>query len=170
MRCEGCGAEVAVQGDDREGTMHYEPVEARVRADKGNGVRIPFACQLCGAIDFMLKAVRDVVFLYPIPKTESVASGLIILPDMDFVGGNTQERFTSPIGYILTAGEGCVNAKTGRYDDTKGVLAPGDKVIYHKQVPWEIDLPGQDGRMHRVVYCGFRDIWARVEEPDGIRL
>ena len=123
-------------------------------------MRIPFACELCGAIDFKFKAVRDVVFLYPQPKVENI--GVIILPDYDSREGNLRENMTAPVGYILTACSGDVDRNTLNFKDFSGQIEPGDKVYYNRNVPWEMELPAPDGSMHKVVYCGFMDLYAKV--------
>ena len=158
MKCEACGAEVRVKSSD-EGTSSYELVNKKMSAQRKE-LRIPFACGLCGAIDFKFQAVRDVVFLYPTPKVERV--GMIWLLDQDVRGGSAQEALTPPTGYILSAGNGDVNRKTNEFMDFGNQIVPGDMVYFNRNVPWELELPGPDGAMHKVVYCGFMDLFAKV--------
>jgi len=157
MNCEKCGTEVKVVGKT---TMSYEPVDKNLIARKKD-VDIPFYCDLCGAIHFKYEAVRDVAFIYPLPKVEKIGS--IFLPDAEYVGGNTQERMREPYAYVLSIGTECFHPQKHTVMNIDGVIRTGDKVYYEKSVPWNIELKGTDGKLHKVVYCGFLDILGVVE-------
>jgi hypothetical protein len=137
MKCETCGEEVRAVGK----TKRLQPVNKTHLANKGK-VQIPFYCKTCGAIDFKYTAVRDVAFIYPMPKADKI--GLIYLPDIDYRGGNPQEKYKDQGAYVLSIGEECFDPK---------------KKVYETRVPWEMKMLGTDGNMHKVVYCGFMDMY-----------
>jgi hypothetical protein len=115
---------------------------------------------MCGAIDFKYEAVRDVAFIYPMPKTEKI--GMIYLPDVDYRGGNPQEKYKDQGAYVLSIGKECFHPKKRVRVSIEGQVQIGDKVVYETRVPWEIQMRGTDGNMHKVVYCGFWDIYGAI--------
>jgi len=125
------------------------------------GFQIPFRCVGCNSIQFKYQAFRDVVFLYPVPRPEKIGS--IYLPDYDGRTHNTQEYFRSPIGVILSAGEGAYD-KIGKWHPSEGIEV-GDAVLYNKHVPWKMEIDG-----HNIVICGYKDLYTIIPCQNLIEL
>lgn len=167
--CEGCGAEVYA----KEGTARYEPVDPKLRGiNRADGIEVPFRCEICGAIKFRYQAVRDVVFLYPLPKKERTEGG-IYLPDEKYVGGSYIDRISPPLAVVLSCGKGYWTKK-GKFVPSSGI-GVGDVVYYSRKVPWRLWMDGVDGKKHAVIYCGYQDVYAQEdttlthgEEKNGI--
>ena len=152
MLCPQCGTRIV-------DTDSPHPVNPKLNSQRKN-FRIPFHCDHCGAIQFNLQAVRDVVYLYPIPKPEKIGS--IHIPDYDGRSYNTQELFRSPCGIVLSFGFGAYD-KQGKLHRSLDIEV-GDLVLYNKQVPWSTEMVGGDGQKHKVVFCGYQDLKALVTD------
>jgi len=122
-----------------------------------NETKIPFCCIKCNSIHFPFQAVRDVVILYPAPK--STKRGSIHLPDYNHgAAKNTQETFKESLAIVLSIGDGCYD-KSGRFH-TCDKIEVGDIITYEKRVPWKLDVKGTDDKMHTIMMCGYKDIYA----------
>jgi co-chaperonin GroES (HSP10) len=121
---------------------------------------VPFRCSTCRAIQFSIKAVRDVVFLWPIPLPKTFVEGGLIVRTDKSMDVKDEMYGRSEYGIILSVGP-------GYYDNKKFhrtcELKVGSKVIYDSKVPWCMDVLGFDNKMHTVIYCGIRDIQAVIE-------
>lgn len=160
MRCPNCGNIVKVVPSG-EPTVSYELVDKNLYHKKGDIV-VPFYCKLCGAIKFPYRAIRDVVFIYPEPYPEKVGS--IYLPrDENYIGGGPTFRLWKPRGVVLSVGPGYWDKKKRRFVPVTG-LKVGDIVYFEKNLPkaWRsFEVEGTDGKMHKVVYCGYRDVYLK---------
>lgn len=156
MKCGVCGTEIKIYSTG-EGTCGYEPVNKKLDTSIiRHGMRAPFYCTLCGAIDFPFQAVRDVVFLYPKPAPEKL--GELYVPEGDFVGGSVGEKYREPIAIVLSIGMGSRDRQNKEFIPTKGIVEVGDVVYYNKKVPWRMNMKGSDGKEHMIVYCGILDL------------
>ncbi len=156
MKCGVCGTEIRVYSTG-EGTSSYEPVNKKLDTNiERHRMRVPFYCALCGAIDFPFQAVRDVVFLYPMPAPRKI--GDLYIPEGEFIGGSVAEKFREPIAVVLSVGQGSRDRRNKEFISTKGVVEAGDVVYYNKKVPWRMNMRGSDGNEHVVVYCGILDL------------
>jgi len=160
MKCPACGTDVLVKGDQKEGTNYYEPEDRHLLSDKGD-IKVPFSCDLCGAIDFPFQAVRDVVFVFFKPAPEKIGS--IIIPDDDgFRGGSPRERLREPVGIVLSVGPGTLRyPDRAKFMPTEGVLRVGDRIYYNKGVPWKTKVENNKGEEILVAYCGVGDIFCK---------
>ena len=162
MKCSGCGSEVIIGGvpdfigDKEVVTQSYELMNKKLSYDAG-GFKVPFYCQICGSIVSPLKAVRDVVLVYPKPLPEKV--GKIVLPEGYFVGGITKEKYKEAIGVIISVGLGHFDRKKKEFVPLKE-LEVGDVVHFEKRIPkgWRLKMKGTDGKEHEIMYCGEKDI------------
>ena len=163
MQCNACGNEVTVYSSG-EGTNSYELVNKKLHFDKGD-IQVPFYCQLCGAIVSPLKAVRDVVMVFPKILPEKIGS--IYLPEGYFVGGETKERFKDAIGVVVSVGPGHFDRKNKEFVLLEDIEI-GDKVYYDKRLPigWRMHVKGTDGKEHALMYwwsaSRARPWWAGV--------
>lgn len=145
MNCLKCQAEVTVKGDQKEGTMYYETVDPLLDSNKAKHP-VPFYCDVCGAIKFPFRPTGDKVFVVSDPIETHI--GMIEIPEQY----RKEKRRT---GTVVAIGRGYYNDK-GKFIATS--VQVGQRVIYHKNVPWKMKVVGQDGNEHRVEYMGERDI------------
>jgi len=162
MNCEVCKNEVRVSSGD-EGTNSYEPVNRKL-ASIAEEYGIPFKCPLCGCLHFrVIKPTRDVVMLWRINRKIEKTAGGIFLPDDDYIGGNTQEKFGRYTAVILAFGNKVYNAKK-KMIGVNDEIHVGDIVFYDKGIPegWRYDFQfGNED--YYVTYCGAGDLLA-IEE------
>ena len=117
--------------------------------------KIPFVCQVCGVFQFKYQAIRDIVFIWPLPSAEKI--GNIVLPEIC--------RTETEFGVVLSVGRG-VHDKKGRFHPV--TFEVGDLVAYDKDVPWRTTLYGSTGiKKFLVKYMGARDIKAVVESGNA---
>lgn len=142
--CTLCKTEIEKRtGDKRFKFKPKDPLLDAITYD------IPFYCTQCGAIKFPLKAIHDFVFIYPLYKDSTLGSGILSRPP-------TYVPDLSDYGIVLSYGKGHYNKK-GRFMPVTN-LQVGMKVIYDKQVPWEMEWDGTDNRPHLIKYMAFPDI------------
>lgn len=145
--CEKCGSPVKVVNDQ------LVPAEEKFNAKKKG---IPFHCRACGSLKFPIKAIRDVVFLWPDPLPETVkANSKLIIPEA------YRKQYKNDFGYVLSAGPGY--AKKG-CAFRPSELKAGDRVMYDKSTPWKMPVEDQDGVEHQVRMMGALDVKAKLEE------
>ena len=144
MNCPKCGCEVTTYSSGG-GTSSYEQVEPRLNT-LNHKHPIPFYCDLCRAIKFPLKPLGDKVFVLSDPVETHI--GMIEIPE----NWRPEKRAT---GVVMAIGRGYYD-KSGRFHATS--LKPGMRVIYHRHVPWKLEVEGTDGKVHRVEYMGERDV------------
>jgi hypothetical protein len=152
MKCDECKAEVIVVG---ETAQHYELVDKRLKASTYD---IPFKCNLCGAIKFSHKAIRGVVFVWPLYKYDKRYGPklTIVIPE------NVVQENPSDFGIILSFGKGYYSKKEpGKFNPITNLFV-GMKVAYDKTVPWGLDVKTSEGVPYYVKYCDYTDIWAEV--------
>lgn len=118
---------------------------------------IPFYCDTCGALDFHLNAIRDIIFIWRDKTPKYIGKDKIIEIPTQF-----REYYRNEWGYILSAGSGYYNKKG--YIPINSYLFPGQRVIYNKEAPWEWKVKDSKGILHTVMVLGERDILAVYEE------
>lgn len=110
--------------------------------------KIPFKCKKCGSIDFPLKAVRDVVYIWEsVPPTKL---GDIIIPDF------IQEKFRNTKAVVLSAGPGYYDKAKRKYIASE--VKTGQVVLADQGTPWRMDVKASDGKEYSVKYLGEKDI------------
>lgn len=145
--CEACGSQV------EPGTGRLVPLEDKFNAKKRG---IPFYCEACGSLKFPIKAIRDVVFLWPDPLPERAeGNSKLIIPQA------YRSDYKNSLGYVLSAGPG-YQKKGCAFRPSE--LKAGDRVVYDKTVPWTQVVKGSDGKEHQVAMMGALDIRAIVED------
>ena len=145
--CEKCGSPVKVVNDK------LVPTEERFNAKKKG---IPFHCRECGSLKFPIKAIRDVVFLWPDPLPEKIkAQSKLVIPEA------YRTIYKNDFGYVMSAGPGY--QKKGAAFRPSEVKA-GDRVVYDKTTPWTQPVEDQDGVIHQVRMMGALDVKAILEE------
>lgn len=119
------------------------------------GFGCPFICPKCRKYLFPYRAIRDVVFIWPIPLPEKyIDGGNIVRPEV--ANNPVDEMFgRSDHGLVLSCGPGYYDNK--RFRPTSNLCA-GTKVLYDKLVPWGDHVKGYDGRERFVVMCGYKDL------------
>ena len=156
MNCKSCGTKVEVKGG--KSTQYYEPVDKRLIASTYS---IPFYCKLCGAIKFQYRAIRGVVFIWPLYKYDKRFENKrskIIIPE------SVKRSELSDIGIILSIGPGFHDKKRkDRWREVTG-LSVGMKVVYDSTVPWTLDACDDNGKEHLVKICDFTDVLVEIEE------
>lgn len=103
-------------------------------------------------ICFSWLPVSDRVFIYRLPTPQKFdPKGTLLIPDI------LKEQFQPEVGILLAVGPGFYGEK-GKYHVVSKDLKPGMLVSFDPQVPWSISAKGVDGKFHKVVVCGEKDI------------
>jgi len=118
---------------------------------------VPYRCPTCKGIKLDLQPIRDVVFIFPAKKTESVSG--FILPDEKFIGGNTRDKFSDPVGIILAVGKGYFCPTQKSFLSLPEQIKPGQLWYYNRNVPWKITSDDFTWVTKAIVYCGFLDLY-----------
>jgi len=152
MKCPNCSTEVRVVNSPGEGsdTEHLVPVDPDCL---GARYENPFHCIVCGGIQFPIRPLRDLTYLWSDPVPEKVGS--IYIPKM------AQESLLNEFGLVLAVGPGYYDKK-GKYHPTE--LKPGQRVFYDNTVPWSVYVKTPDGVKHIVKFMGEQDIKGAVTE------
>lgn len=116
--------------------------------------KIPFKCPECGGIDFPIKAMNGIVFVWQ--EKQPAKIGSIIIPE------RLNQPFTSHFAVVLSHGKGCKDVKTGKFVHCE--LEVGDKIWRDKDTPWKMPVEAPDGLEYEVCYMNILDIW--VKEGD----
>ncbi len=151
-KCKQCGRKITKK-------LMSHTIDSLVKAMED--VECPFFCKTCRRIIFPYRAIRDIVFLWPISLPDTyVLDGVIARPDSakdrrDELHGRTD------YAVVLSCGPG--------YSDNKGfhpneILEPGTLVLCDKLVPWMFDATTPYGKEELIVFCGFGDIKGAVEK------
>ena len=147
--CDVCGKLIR-KSNDGDGGEKYIGID--IGAQYVEQYKIPFKCNKCGNIQFPYQAIRDIVFIWPDPKPPKTKGGLLI-----------PEKFREHTGYgiVLSVGKG--------YRDKKGKFHPsllkdGVRVLYNKDVPWQIPVELDNGRRLMVPFMGEQDILCLIDE------
>lgn len=151
MRCKDCGNKVFIV-NGKEGTHHYASTNPELDSSKYS---IPFFCDICGSIKFPYRAIRDIVFIWPLVKETFQKDGLIEIPEQ------FKKFYLSDLGIVLSAGPGYYDNK--RFHPSEG-LRVGMRVIYDKSVLSETYVKGNDGKKYFIKICGYLDVRCVVEE------
>ena len=141
--CVICKNEVEKRENSKQ--FHLKPVRTELDSTIHN---IPFYCPVCGAIKSPLKALRDLVFIYPLYKSSILGEGLLARP-------TTYEPELSDYGVILSFGPGYY--RKSKFVPVKD-LQIGMHVVYDKTVPWEVKWTGTDKQEHPIKYMTFLDV------------
>lgn len=151
--CPECGSTVDIVRDadfETNGLSHYFPNKKLVQVV--TQYKIPFVCSTCSGLKFPLKALKDIVFIWPEVILEK--QGLIIIPERD------RHNFKNSIGIVLSSGKGCKNIRTGQFVISD--LVPSDVVMYDQTIPWQYDVLDTDDKMYTVDIANIHDIMARL--------
>ena len=140
MICSECGQEV-VKVDE----TNWKPMDKLLDSSTN---KVPFYCPKCGAIKSPLKAVRDLVLVYPLFKDPKKLSKIIELPEPSVPE-------LTDYGVILSFGPGYYDRK--RFHPVTD-LRVGMKVIYDRTVPWDIHWEGTDKKTHLIKCMAYPDI------------
>jgi len=102
-------------------------------------------------VGFGYRPLRDICFIWPFPKPETLGSlGVISIPEQ------FKKLHKNSYGILLAIGPGYQDDK-GRYHSTQPDLIPGTIVLYDKSVPWFI-IDKVDDKDTFIVMCGECDI------------
>jgi len=118
-----------------------------------------------GELKFPVQAMRHVAYIWPTPAP--VTFGKLKLLD---IPEQFQVEHQDGTGILLSVGPGYWGkdkkpsrfAKKSEWFSPPEVLVPGTHVFFDKSVPWFAMFQGLDGEMHKVIYCGYRDIHGLV--------
>lgn len=155
--CPECNSQVDIVKDadwESNGIINYFPVTPL----PGPLVKykVPFMCTKCGSLNFPYQALRDIIFLYPVPELGNPEKiGHIVIPESI---RNVKE---SEYAIVLSAGKEYIAKKGKRFSVE---VVAGDLVIYDKQVPWVQFVKGSDGKQKRTRFCSYADILAIIKE------
>jgi len=109
-----------------------------------------------GELQFKVQATRHIAYIWPTPPPTTFGElGILDIPEQ------FREEHQDGTGILLSVGPGYWGQdKKGKmkWNPSTPELAPGQRVYYDNSVPWHVMMEGLDGEMHKVVYCGFRDI------------
>jgi hypothetical protein len=115
----------------------------------------PFVCPECKEVRFNRKAIRDLVFIWPIPLPKFyIEGGVIARPE---TARNVEDEMygRSDYGLVLSVGPGYWGDK--KFHPTSD-LSVGTKVAYDHFVPWGDFAPNVKGKESFIVICGFGDV------------
>lgn len=136
---------------DRDANRRMERQAMRKTAAE---IRTPFHDKR-GKLRFPVQATRHVAFIWPTPPPETFGElGILDIPE------KFREEHQDGTGILLSIGSGYwgKHKKKPKWYSPPEVLVPGIRVFFDVSVPWSAMFQGQDGEMHKVVYCGYRDI------------
>lgn len=109
-----------------------------------------------GEIAFSVQAMRHIAFVWPTPSPKTFGElGILDIPEQ------FRDEHQDGTGLLLSIGPGYWGKDKKGKDTWVPVpeeLVPGSLVYFDTSVPWHVMMEGQDGEMHKVIYCGFRDI------------
>lgn len=118
-------------------------------------LKCPFVCPECKTFHFDFRAIRDVCFIWPIPRSKKYNTKGVILRPLMSRDVKDEQLGRSDDGIMLSCGP-------GYYDDKKFNLTTpisvGTKIVYDKLVLWGDYSKGYDGKLHYVILCGYKDI------------
>jgi len=125
----------------------------------------PFVCKTCGKVNLEFNAIRDLIFVWPVPKAQTFFSkGLLELPAR-FMNPTDELSGRSPFGVILSVGGGFTYQSGERLVINN--IKPLDIVIYDSQIVNTNWAEGFNGNKHPFIRCGYHDIKIAVEFEDG---
>lgn len=122
----------------------------------------PFVCPTSGRVEFPLRAIRDIVFIWPIPLPETYGMEHLLVRPIQFRDVRNELFGRSPFGIVLSVGPGYFDDTDQKFYST-GNLKSGDKVLYDSKVPWNTTVRDSQGKEHFIVFCGYGDVWCLVE-------
>jgi len=141
MKCPECSTECT-------GRKNLVPRDKKLIAKT---YKIPFYCETCGAIKWKYRALLDLVFIWPVPPKDTYGEeSLIEIPTQ------YKEFYPSDYGIVLSIGPGYYDDR--QFHPTPDNITRGMKVLYDKQVPYEIPISGNDGKEYTVKTIGYQDI------------
>ena len=121
-------------------------------------IKSPFHTK-SGKLKFKVQATRHIAFIWPTPPPTTFGElGILDIPEQ------FREEHQDGTGILLSIGPGYwgqdpkKKRRCIKWFPSPKELVPGCRVYYDNSVPWHVQMEGLDGKMHKVVYCGFRDI------------
>jgi len=123
----------------------------------------PFVCPNCNRFRFELRAIRDIVCIWPIPLPKTYVDGGDILRPENYIDAGDELIGRGDYGLVLSFGPGYYDNKEKKFIPTSD-LRVGMKVVYDKTVPWRTYVSGYNGHKELVVLCGFKDVGGYVED------
>jgi co-chaperonin GroES (HSP10) len=145
MNCSKCGCET--KSVTLNNLMHIEPKQGDMYL-KLKKYNIPFACDECGGLVFNYQALKNIVFIWPDSLPDATRGGIII-PE------KYKKFFGSEYGIVLSVGR-----------DVKVKVNIGDRVLYDKTVPWELEVIDNLGKNQILKVMNFKDVKGVVQ--DGV--
>ena len=121
---------------------------------------IPFHCDICGVLEFPLRAIRDILFVWPDPLPKFIGNEKIIEIPLQF-----REFYKNEFGYVLSIGPGYYDNKHFIHTDRN--IVPGSRIVYDKTIPWTWEVQDSKGISHVVKVFGARDVLAICDETDS---
>jgi len=157
--CSDCGNEIEIASTIDELSRTINNIRLVNEELNSRQFNVPFHCLTCGAIKFPYRAILDHVFIYPTPLPERYGNSKMFIPD------NYKRHYRNWIGIVLHVGPGCY-LDSGSFKHTQ--LRIGQRVVYDKTVPWNIDVEDSNGQVHKVIICGELDVRAVLGEGDDL--
>lgn len=115
-----------------------------------------------GKIECSFQVISHKVIVWPDPKPEKTASGLLFLPpELSKVA-----RENLRIGTVISVGDGYYDKKKRRYIKTE--VKPGHRVLFDNTTPWNISIPDISGKYHKVRIMTELDIKGIINCEDCI--
>jgi co-chaperonin GroES (HSP10) len=105
-----------------------------------------------GGIKFPYKALFSKVFIWRIPPKDKHGKGIIEIPKIYL------DEYQDGTGIVLSIGPGYYS-DNGKWNPSDDMIKVGDKVMFHKGIPWGITLKGLDGKNYHVTMCNMVDIF-----------
>ena len=148
--CPECGNYVEVIKD--AGKVSYLP--ASPLPETLTKYNVPFLCTTCGNLNFPLKAIRSVVFLFPVDELGNPEKiGNVVIPEV--IRSNKDSEY----GVVLTVGKYQYNSKGLKFPVE---IVDGDLVVYDRNTYSMHYMKGTDGKVKRLRWCYYIDILALV--------
>ncbi|MFA5396893.1 MAG: hypothetical protein WC346_12870 [Methanogenium sp.] len=148
--CWNCGTQVISCAAETRKTNHpFRPTDILLDSEIH---KVPFYCEICGAIKKFIHPLRDLVFIWPLPcPTHHGEDQLIEIPEV------CRQFYLPYDGILIGFGKG-YHDKKGRFWPTSPSLKIGLRVVYDKNVLWEYQHRGTDGQMYVIKYMSAVDI------------
>ena len=110
-----------------------------------------------GKLKFHVQATRHIVFIWPTPPPATFGElGILDIPEQ------FREEHQDGTGIVLSVGPGYwgkdKKTKKMKWFPSPKELVPGCRVYFDTSIPWHVMMEGLDGKMHKVMYCSFRDV------------
>lgn len=154
MNCIKCGTDVRWTRDSEADIDYFVPTKEDLNENLKE-LQVPFICPDCGGIDFPVRSINHIVYLWPKPTSDFIGS--IFIPE--------KYREEKEQAIVLSCGKKFYSKKAKKFLDIE--IVPGDFVIYDVTTPWTITIFDRGGMPYEIKYMSYVDLIAIIQQPKG---